>query len=103
MLTYKDVSAEARLVKIIGIESGVECFVLRGDCILFATSVLTPLEEETAKTAFWVVNVDFPEWGTWRFYYQGQQLSKGYADIISHAGGSRVLLRSEYQHWRVVS
>jgi hypothetical protein len=105
-LTYQE-NGKVKRAMVSDDGAGAECFHPHGRysmcAVIHADHEINPLTPETAKTASLVMNINFPEWGTWGFKYQEQPLSEGrYADIIWHRGGRRVLFDTEYQQWGVV-
>ena len=62
---------------------------------------LTTLNAETASL---IVNKIHPEWGTWRFIYNGQRLPKGRnTHVIIGDSGSRILDEGEFKFWSITT
>jgi len=57
-----------------------------------------------AETASLIVNKKHPEWGTWRFIYNGQQLNDNkFTHIIIGDSGSIILNENDFKFWSITT
>jgi hypothetical protein len=66
-------------------------------------STVIVLTKENAPNVLSVRNIDYPEWGTFRFNYNDLRLKKGYCSTIGSGSISLILPWQNYDHWEVVS
>ncbi|WP_295937651.1 hypothetical protein [uncultured Alistipes sp.] len=62
------------------------------------------LTTKNAHRAAVVENINHPEWGTFAFRYQSEELGpRRYADSVGSGSHSKIVHQNEYQEWRIVS
>lgn len=68
------------------------------------TTQTTSLTAENASTVSTVINNLDPQWGTWRFIYNGQPLNDGqFSHIIGIGSSTKVLHEGDFKFWSVAT